>query len=84
MTEVVIVDGVRTAIGSYGGGLSSVRPDDLLAHTYKALARRTQIDAAELDEVLPAAAIKPVKTTAMSPACPAFLPDFRKRYQASL
>ena len=51
MTEVVIVDGVRTAIGKYGGGLSSVRPDDLLAHTYKALADRTGIDPAELDEV---------------------------------
>ena len=51
MTEVVIIDGVRTAIGKYGGGLSSVRPDDLLAHTYKALAERTKIDAAELDEI---------------------------------
>ena len=51
MTEVVIVDGVRTAIGKYGGGLSSVRPDDLLAHTYRALADRTGIDPAELDEV---------------------------------
>ena len=51
MTEVVIVDGVRTAIGKYGGGLSSVRPDDLLAHAYRALADRTGIDPAELDEV---------------------------------
>ena len=51
MTEVVIVDGVRTAIGKYGGGLSSVRPDDLLACTYKALAARTGVDPAELDEV---------------------------------
>jgi len=51
MTEVVIVDGVRTPIGKYGGGLSSVRPDDLLAQTYKALAERTGIDPAELDEV---------------------------------
>ena len=51
MTEVVIIDGVRTAIGKYGGGLSSVRPDDLLAHTYKALAERSNIDAAELDEI---------------------------------
>ena len=51
MNEVVIVDGVRTAIGKYGGGLSTVRPDDLLAHTYKALAQRTGIDPIELDEV---------------------------------
>ena len=35
MQEVVIVDGIRTPIGKYGGGLASVRPDDLLAHTVK-------------------------------------------------
>ncbi len=46
MTEVVIIDGVRTPIGRYGGGLSSVRPDDLLSYTYKALAERTGIDPA--------------------------------------
>ena len=44
MKEIVIVDGVRTPIGAYGGGLSSVRPDDLLALTFKALVRRTGID----------------------------------------
>jgi len=51
MREVVIVDGVRTPIGSYGGGLSSVRPDDLLAETYKALIARTGLDPAWLDDV---------------------------------
>ena len=51
MKEVVIVDGVRTPIGAYGGGLSSVRPDDLLALTYKALVRRTGIDPAIVDDV---------------------------------
>ena len=51
MTEVVIIDGVRTPIGKFGGGLSGVRPDDLLAHTYKALAARTGIDPALLDDV---------------------------------
>ncbi|MGF1641326.1 MAG: thiolase family protein [Rhodospirillales bacterium] len=50
MREVVIIDGVRTPIGRYGGGLSTVRPDDLLAHTYKALIERTGIDAALIDE----------------------------------
>ena len=43
MTEVVIIDGVRTPIGGYGGALSSVRPDDLLAHVYRALAERIEI-----------------------------------------
>lgn len=51
MKEVVIVDGVRTAIGAYGGALSGVRPDDLLAVTYEALIRRTGIDPAAVDDV---------------------------------
>ena len=52
MTEVVIIDGVRTPIGKMGGALSSVRPDDLLAETYKALIERTGIDAADITEVI--------------------------------
>ena len=52
MTEVMIIDGVRTPIGKMGGALSSVRPDDLLAETYKALIVRTGIDAAEIAEVI--------------------------------
>ena len=51
MKEIVIVDGVRTPIGAYGGALSSVRPDDLLAVTYEALIRRTGIDPASVDDV---------------------------------
>ena len=51
MREVVIIDGVRTPIGSYGGGLAGVRPDDLLAETYKALIARTGLDPALLDDV---------------------------------
>ena len=51
MKDVVIVDGVRSPIGRYGGGLASVRPDDLLADVYKALIARTGIDAALLDDV---------------------------------
>jgi len=51
MKEVVIIDAVRTPIGRYGGALSGVRPDDLLAHTYKALIERTGLDPALLDDV---------------------------------
>lgn len=51
MKEVVIIDGIRTAIGKYGGGLSGVRPDDLLAHTYRTLIERTGLDPALLDDV---------------------------------
>jgi acetyl-CoA acetyltransferase family protein len=51
MKEVVIIDGVRTPIGKHGGTLASVRPDDLLAITYKALMGRTRVDPAVLDDV---------------------------------
>ena len=40
MREVFIIDSVRTPIGKYGGSLSMVRPDDLLAHVIKELLKR--------------------------------------------
>jgi 3-oxoadipyl-CoA thiolase len=40
MTNAYIVDGVRTAIGNIGGGLSEVRADDLAALTIAELMRR--------------------------------------------
>ena len=39
MAEAYIVDGVRTPIGSFGGALSEVRPDDLAAHATRSLER---------------------------------------------
>ena len=51
MAEAVIIDGVRSPIGKYGGALSSVRPDDLLADVYKGLMDRTGVDPALLDDV---------------------------------
>ena len=38
--DTYIIDGIRTPIGSFGGGLSAVRGDDLLAHTIKSLLGR--------------------------------------------
>jgi 3-oxoadipyl-CoA thiolase len=40
MKEVYVVDAIRTPIGKYGGALSSVRPDDLLAHVLRELLKR--------------------------------------------
>ncbi|MGB2200575.1 MAG: 3-oxoadipyl-CoA thiolase [Pseudooceanicola atlanticus] len=37
MTEAFLCDGLRTPIGRYGGGLASVRPDDMLAHVMREL-----------------------------------------------
>ena len=41
MPEAFICAGVRTPVGRYGGALSSVRPDDLLAHALRSLLART-------------------------------------------
>ena len=57
MQEVFVIDAVRTAIGKYGGALSTVRPDDLLAHVIKALVlRNTAIDVNAIEDVIAGAA----------------------------
>jgi acetyl-CoA C-acetyltransferase len=53
METVYVVDAVRTAIGRYGGALSTIRPDDLLADIIKALIRRNEkIDVNEIEDVI--------------------------------
>jgi len=52
----VIVDGLRTPFGRYGGALKDVRPDDLAAHVIRALLKRTGIDPASIDDVILGAA----------------------------
>jgi len=52
MTDVWIVDAVRTPIGRHGGGLAPVRPDDLTARVIEALIERTGVDAQRVDDVL--------------------------------
>jgi 3-oxoadipyl-CoA thiolase len=53
MTDAYICDAVRTPIGRYGGALSSVRPDDLLAIPLAALkARNPGVHWEELDDVI--------------------------------
>lgn len=49
MTHVYLCDGLRTPIGRYGGGLSSVRPDDMLAGVMKELMARNP--GVKVDEV---------------------------------
>lgn len=51
MRDVVIIDAVRSPIGRHNGGLSSVRPDDLLAVVLKALVERTGVDPALVEDV---------------------------------
>ncbi|MEM6926479.1 MAG: thiolase family protein [Myxococcota bacterium] len=51
MEEAVIVDAVRTPVGRFRGGLSTVRPDDLAAHVIGRVLERTGIEGGTLDEV---------------------------------
>jgi 3-oxoadipyl-CoA thiolase len=53
MKSTYVIDAVRTPIGKYGGALSSVRPDDLLAHVIKALVQRSPtIDVNAIEDVI--------------------------------
>jgi 3-oxoadipyl-CoA thiolase len=52
----VIVDGLRTPFGRYGGVLKDVRPDDMAAHVIRAVVARTGIDPANIDDVILGAA----------------------------
>ena len=53
MQTVYIIDALRTPIGKYGGALSGVRPDDLLAHVIKVLVNRnSSIDVNAIEDVI--------------------------------
>ncbi|MBK8607842.1 MAG: acetyl-CoA C-acyltransferase [Chitinophagaceae bacterium] len=57
MKSVYIIDAVRTPIGRYGGALSSIRPDDLLAYIIKALLKRNEsVDVNAIEDVIAGAA----------------------------
>ncbi|HZW02741.1 MAG TPA: acetyl-CoA C-acetyltransferase [Anaerolineaceae bacterium] len=51
MTEVVIVDAVRTPVGNLGGALAGVRPDDLAALVIGCLVERNGLDPKLIEEV---------------------------------
>ncbi|MYJ13658.1 MAG: acetyl-CoA C-acyltransferase [Acidimicrobiia bacterium] len=52
MAEAYIIDGVRTPIGRFGGGLSHIHPVDLGAHVLRGLVERTGVDPGEVDDVI--------------------------------
>ncbi|MGN6296481.1 MAG: thiolase family protein [Ginsengibacter sp.] len=53
METVYVIDALRTAVGRYGGALSSIRPDDMLAVVIEALVKRNgKIDPAEIEDVI--------------------------------
>jgi len=51
MRDAVIVEAVRTPVGRRGGGLAETHPVDLSAHVLVALAERTGLDPAIVDDV---------------------------------
>ena len=53
MKPVYVIDVIRTAIGKYGGALSNVRPDDMLAHVIRSLVERNPlIDVNAIEDVI--------------------------------
>ena len=51
MSEVWIIDAIRTPIGALGGVLAAVRPDDLAALVIKTIIERNKLDPALVEEV---------------------------------
>jgi 3-oxoadipyl-CoA thiolase len=53
MTNAYVIDAIRTPIGKYGGALSSIRPDDLLAHVITAiLTRNPEVPPEMIEDVI--------------------------------
>jgi 3-oxoadipyl-CoA thiolase len=50
--DPVIIDAVRTPVGTHGGALAGVRPDDLLALAIRALVARTGIAPQRVEDVI--------------------------------
>src|SRR5580765_5745584 len=53
MRSVYVIDVIRTPVGKYGGALSAIRPDDLLAHAIRSLIERNPlIDVNAIEDVI--------------------------------
>lgn len=51
MSRAVVLAGVRTPVGRFGGGLSGVRPDDLAAVVIREVVERSGVPAGEIEDV---------------------------------
>jgi 3-oxoadipyl-CoA thiolase len=51
VSRAVVLAGLRTPIGRYGGALSGVRPDDLAALVIREVVKRSGVPAAEIEDV---------------------------------
>ena len=50
--EVVVLSGVRTAIGDYGGALKDIPPTELAANVVREAVKRAKVDAAEVGQLV--------------------------------
>jgi len=51
MTDVVILDGARTAVGTFGGSLAGTAPITLGAHVTKAALEKSGVEGAQIGHV---------------------------------
>ena len=52
MSDVFIIDGVRTPLGRFAGALADVRPDDMAAHVIAEIVKRNEVPGGEVDDVV--------------------------------
>lgn len=81
MRKVVIVSGVRTPIGNFGGSLKDVKPIDLLIWVMKESLRRAQIEGKDLSQVIMGNCFSPVdqniaRTASLLMGIPDHIPGF--------
>ncbi|OEY65547.1 acetyl-CoA C-acetyltransferase [Marinobacter sp. X15-166B] len=80
MRDVVIVAAKRTAIGAFGGGLSSLRADQLGTAVVKALLEESGVSGADIDEVILGQVLtagcgqNPARQSAINAGIPAAVP----------
>ena len=51
MAEAYVLDAIRTPMGAYRGALSGIRPDDLAAHTIRAVVERNEVEPERIVDV---------------------------------
>jgi 3-oxoadipyl-CoA thiolase len=51
MPDAYVIEALRTPMGAYRGALSGARPDDLAAHTIRAVAERSGVDPERIADV---------------------------------
>ena len=81
MQDAVIVAGLRTAVGSFGGSLSQIAAPELGARVIAALLEKTGIDPGAIDEVILGQVLaagsgqNPARQAAMAAGLPASVPS---------